>query len=180
MHDSPHGHVSCSPGPSPSLQVGAYGYLGLIPRWLQEGVGGKGALGRTIQQLLLADGDGEGCAVDVARVPSAAGERGVSAELHSDPHSAESIPRRSPPLLAKMALDDASDNLPFRRALSSFQRRICYANAVRKQPLSEEAFIRQSHEGSPDNPVALSAQSPALCALLYDSMSAPSLPVLCR
>lgn len=49
----------CADTPA-GAQVGAYGYLGLIPRWLQEGVGGKGVLGKTIQELLLADGDGKG------------------------------------------------------------------------------------------------------------------------
>lgn len=39
---------------SPHLGVGAYGYLGLIPRWLQESIGGR-ALGKSIRELLLAD-----------------------------------------------------------------------------------------------------------------------------
>lgn len=39
---------------TPHLGVGAFGYLGLVPSWLQAGLGSR-AMGRTIAELLLQD-----------------------------------------------------------------------------------------------------------------------------
>ena len=60
---------------TPHLGVGAFGYLGLVPPWLQAGVGGR-ALGRTIAELLLQDASQPGVPPLLVRMaaPDGAGQ----------------------------------------------------------------------------------------------------------
>jgi hypothetical protein len=88
---------------TPHLGVGAFGYLGLVPRWLQATVGGR-ALGRTIAELLLQDAGPSGVPLLV---------RMASAQAASTSASSEGV----------------STEPPFLEALAAFQRRVAYANA---------------------------------------------------
>jgi hypothetical protein len=91
---------------TPHLGVGAFGYLGLVPSWLQAAVGGSGALGRTIAELLLQDGNGNGGAAPLL----------VRMASPRSPASAS-------------ATSSAAAQLPFLEALGAFGRRVAYANA---------------------------------------------------